>query len=67
MKRNQCKKLFGTEGTQKSRKQFAIARRRGKTPNNYERTPHLNPDKILVSKEAKLEQSYRTKVDKMLF
>lgn len=35
MTKSIAKKLFGTEGTKKSRKQWSLAIRRGKMPNQH--------------------------------
>ena len=60
MTKNQFKKKFGTEGTQKSRRQAQKAISRGKTPNQFPRSPFYNPDKKRLTRAEKLlEKTYK--------
>jgi hypothetical protein len=54
MKKSQAKKLYGSEGTSRTRKQWAIAKRRGKVPNNIERIPGYNPDRVHLTRQQVL-------------
>ena len=60
MTKKQFKKKFGTEGTQKSRKQMQKAISRDKTPNQFPRSPFHNPDKRRLTRAEKLlEKTYK--------
>jgi hypothetical protein len=58
-----AKRLFGTSGTIRSRKQWAIAISRGKMPfKDYTRIPNYNPDRIRLTLEQRILNSILAKV-----
>jgi hypothetical protein len=63
MKIKTAKRLFGTSGTIKSRKQWSLAISRKKTPfTGYTRTPNYNPDRVRLTLEQRIFNSILAKV-----
>lgn len=50
----QAKKLYGVEGTHRTRKQWRKARVRGKVPNQYVRLPNTKSNEVKKSSTRRI-------------